>query len=42
LAAQPYGIPITYYSVRGNLDSRLTLNNKGPELMNPAVTSSYG
>jgi hypothetical protein len=38
LAAQPYGIPITYYSVRGDLQSRLTLNNKGPEPMNPTLT----
>jgi hypothetical protein len=28
--AQRYGVSMAYYSVRGSLQSRLTLNNKGP------------
>lgn len=37
LPQQDYGIGITYYSVRGNLQSRLTLNNKGPNVLTPTV-----
>jgi hypothetical protein len=34
----PYGIPLAYYSVRGELEARLTLNNKGPNALTPRVT----
>ena len=38
LPVKDYGIGIAYYSVRGNLQTRLTLNNKGPNLLTPTVT----
>jgi hypothetical protein len=35
---QVYVLAASYYSVRGNFVSRLTLNNKGPHEMRPGVT----
>ena len=36
--AQRYGVSMAYYSVRGDLQSRLTLNNKGPNDLPAQVT----
>src|SRR5262245_11703665 len=38
LIPQPYGLSIPYYSTRGSVDARLTLNNKGIQILNPRVT----
>jgi hypothetical protein len=35
---QSYGLPLTYYSVRGALRTQLTINNKGLRTMKPVVT----
>ena len=38
LPVKNYGLGIAYYSVRGGLRTSLTLNNKGPAALFPAVT----
>jgi hypothetical protein len=38
LPVASYGMPVTYYSVQGDLETTLTLNNKGPETMAARVT----
>lgn len=35
---QSYGMPLSYYSVRGDLTTTLTLNNKGNNVLTPRVT----